>query len=275
MAGYQLASVSPGIEEADARALSQWGPAHDALCAGATTSVNFHPLPSGAAAVSRTTAAGAEYSGRGGMRVYTQSLVASAATQKKYGGNAFRIYEAALLGGRLIELNQPPAVIDALSLPGRASAMNQPLIAELIQRPEGIAGLVSILDALLTHDSAVVVNCPRSQRICDGVINLLPPAMRLQVSFTTGLLPAGQRPFRLHVLPAEANQLLRCTWIQQAAMLEYAKDNGPVSHPWATAVQSILQQHSGPGRLSQVFQQNEGCEDLQHLAAELTPVTSI
>ena len=69
--GYQLAAVSPGIASEGAKELEVWGPAHDSLLDGmqGASSVNFHPLTSGDYCVSRTVAAGEEYSGRGGPRI--------------------------------------------------------------------------------------------------------------------------------------------------------------------------------------------------------------
>ena len=78
--GYHLVAGSPGIRVEDARQLSAWAPAHGSLCGTEldAQSVNFHPLASGAVCVSRSAAAGAEYSGRSGPRVYTQFFVVPA-----------------------------------------------------------------------------------------------------------------------------------------------------------------------------------------------------
>jgi hypothetical protein len=75
--GYQLAGRSPGVSEAIAKELTTWGPAHDSLwdTRQDARSVNFHPLSTGDYCLSCTTVGGAEYSGRGGWRIYTQMFL--------------------------------------------------------------------------------------------------------------------------------------------------------------------------------------------------------
>ena len=75
--GYQLAAKIGGVSEDLAKELTAWGPAHDSLWHGhpGATSVNFHGLSDDRFCVSQTTLSGAEYSGRGGGRVYTQMVV--------------------------------------------------------------------------------------------------------------------------------------------------------------------------------------------------------
>src|SRR5215211_7377486 len=77
MDGYQLAARSGGISEALAKELTGWGPAHDSLwdTRRDARTVNFHPLSTGDFCLGWTSIAGAEYSGRGGGRVYTQMFV--------------------------------------------------------------------------------------------------------------------------------------------------------------------------------------------------------
>jgi len=126
---------------------------------------------------------------------------------------------------------------------------------------------------VLTQQPVVVVNCPRPERVCAAVVNLLPPALRLQLSFTTGLLPAGQRPFKLHVLPTSASGMLRSTWLQQSTMIDFNEPGSPAAHPWAVALQEVLQR-SETRRLSRVLEQDTSCEDLIYLAALLTPAAA-
>ena len=75
--GYHLVSRSRGVDETDAQALARWAPSHGALIVDGNnrTSVNFHPLPSGRFALSRTCAGPPEYSGRGGHQLYTHFLI--------------------------------------------------------------------------------------------------------------------------------------------------------------------------------------------------------
>jgi len=101
--GYQLVAHSPGIVEEDTRALSKWGPSHDSLRDPDlhAESVNFHQLPSGAYAVSKTTAAGGEHSERAGPQVYTQYLVAPRDSFSRFSNNPFALLTAACAQGTL------------------------------------------------------------------------------------------------------------------------------------------------------------------------------
>ena len=91
--GYHLIEHSPGLSESDARELSQWGPTHDSLASAEpqAASYNFFPLESGAYCVSKTSAAGAEYSGRGGAQVQTWCLVVPVQVLSRLANNPFAV----------------------------------------------------------------------------------------------------------------------------------------------------------------------------------------
>src|SRR5687768_1022640 len=97
-AGYHLVAASSGISEVDARELAAWGPSHDSLLetGSAAVSVNFHRLPSGAYCISQSTPEGPEFSGRGGVRVYTQALVMAPEALARFANNPFAVLRAAL-----------------------------------------------------------------------------------------------------------------------------------------------------------------------------------
>src|SRR3972149_4240777 len=118
--GYQVISQSPGIHPEDARELVVWCPSHDSLLASGedAVSVNFHPLPSGAYCVSRTMAAGWEYSGRGGGRGYTHCLIVPPEVLARFADNPFALLQAALAAGAM-EIRHPiPNHLEPLSLVG-------------------------------------------------------------------------------------------------------------------------------------------------------------
>src|SRR6516225_2783648 len=118
--GYQLVSASPGIGSDEARELAAWGPSHGSLCdAGPNgSSVNFHPLPSGRWCVGQTVASGEEYSGRGGVRVYTRSFVVDMETLRRFANNPFTVLRALRSRGLLTVENSPPPKLVSIDLPG-------------------------------------------------------------------------------------------------------------------------------------------------------------
>src|SRR5437763_11404572 len=116
--GYQLAATSSGITPAQAKELTVWGPAHDSLwdtrCDA--RSVNFHPLSDGAFCLSCTTLAGAEYSGRGGGRVYTQIFVLNRDALAQFANDPFLVLRALSAAGRLVVFDQVLSMLPSVSL---------------------------------------------------------------------------------------------------------------------------------------------------------------
>ena len=116
--GYHLVSRSRGVDEADAQALARWAPSHGALIVDGNnrTSVNFHPLPSGRFALSRTCAGPPEYSGRGGHQLYTHFLIVDDAALESVGFQPFSIYRDAMALGYLLYQPDPNEVLEPVRL---------------------------------------------------------------------------------------------------------------------------------------------------------------
>ena len=213
--GYHLVATSPGVSVQDARELTIWGPTHDSLArhCPAVGSVNFHPLPSGAWCVSLTTAAGSEYSGRGGPRVYTQCLLVPGCVMSRFANNPFRIIEAGSAAGHLDVLNEVPGSLAAFPLVGRATPLDVPSLKWLASEL-GPRGMVALVQAAVSARFLGIVNGPPPERLLRGLICLLPPACRTELSLSTGLRVSSQRPFR--VLPVEPDPTL-CHRLTQRA----------------------------------------------------------
>jgi len=202
--GYQLAASSDGIGDELAKELSTWGPAHDSLWSAEPggVSINFHPLASGKFCLSRTTLSGAEYSGRGGGRVYTQLLVLTDDALSRFANDPFLVLQAVEAAGRLVVFDQTPASLPTIPLLGRASSSPTERL-EALAEPFS-ADLIAELAAAFLDDApvAVVTNVP-SERLFHAALNRLLPQDRLGVTFTTGLRPSPRRPFRVTTLPSD------------------------------------------------------------------------
>ncbi|MEX2119197.1 MAG: hypothetical protein WD847_06275 [Pirellulales bacterium] len=213
LAGYHLVARSPGVEAVDLRELSVWGPSHDSLIeAGAdAVSINFHPLPSGAYCVSKTSLAGSEYSGRAGQKVYTQCLVVPADVLACFSNNPFALLTAAFAQGSLRVHDHIPRELEPFRLGGRAAAVDQALLTDLQADPGG-TWLAALVQAALVSSSLGLVGGHRRPRLFAGLINCLPPECRTQFSFSSGLKHSPRRPFRVVSVPddpAEQRRLLR------------------------------------------------------------------
>jgi hypothetical protein len=204
-AGYQLVARSPGVGEADARELAVWCPSHGSLVESGpdAASFNFHPLPSGACCASRTAAAGAEYSGRGGQRIYTHCLIVRPEGLARFANNPFALLRAALAGGHLQVYDEVPTRLEALALAGRAAAVDTALLARLATNP-GVPWLATLVQAALDAAPLAIVGGPPAVHLIAGLINCLPPECRTEFSFSTGLKLSSQRPFRVMGLAADA-----------------------------------------------------------------------
>jgi hypothetical protein len=208
--GYQLAAHSRGIDAADLRELALWGPSHDSLLDAGADSVNFHPLPSGAFCVSKTTLAGEEYSGRG-ERTYTQCLVVPLDVLYRFGNNPFAIVTAALAQGALRVHERVPDAVEPFTLPGKCAAVDQTLLAQLCAQP-GNSWLCAVVQAALSSTSLALVAGRLGYKLIAGLVNCLPVECRTAFSFTTGLKHSPRRPFRVFALncdQAEQRRLQR------------------------------------------------------------------
>ncbi|NQU21669.1 MAG: hypothetical protein HQ567_10325 [Candidatus Nealsonbacteria bacterium] len=241
--GYHLAAKSPGVVQADARKLTIWGPSHDSLLElePDAVSVNFHPLPSGAYCVSQTTASGFEYSGRGGRRVYTQCLIVPPDVFARFGNNAFAIIRAADAAGILQTYDLVPRQLDSLRLAGRATPVDQNLIARLAANP-GPAPVAALIGAAIEATCLAVTGPLSAADLIAGLINLLPPECRSEFSFSTGLKFSTRRQFRILALSADRAEQ---RWIgHQHDVTVLDLSNGrPAAAPvdgWARFVDRVL-----------------------------------
>lgn len=203
-AGYQLAAASPGVREVDARRLAVWGPSHDSLWDGRSgaASINFHPLPSGVFCISRTTATGTEFSGRGGANVYTHCLIVTAEVLARFGNNPFALLTAASAKGFVEARQAVPERLTASRLPGRSTGFESELLRRIAAEP-GASQFASFLTAALKQPRLALFAGVKSELLIRGLFCCLPPACRIAFSFSTGLRYSPRRPFRLVGLPEE------------------------------------------------------------------------
>jgi hypothetical protein len=93
-----MVARSPGVSESDASALVTWSPSHGELIVDAAnrTSVNFHLMPGGRFALSRTCERPAESSGRGGRQLYTHALIFDSKALRPVADHPLALFRATL-----------------------------------------------------------------------------------------------------------------------------------------------------------------------------------
>ena len=192
-----------GRDRGEANALATWSPSHGALIVDAAnrTSVNFHPLPSGRFALSRTCEGRAEYSGRGGRQLYTHALILDAAGLRQAGYQPFAVYRDALALGHFQFRADPEPVlrpVELSSLYPRREGSEKPLPAFV--RELGLATIES-MDLRLDAGQQVVFPYPGDRvALAEFLIGRLPRRYRLAVELSTNLHPSSVRPYRLSLV---------------------------------------------------------------------------
>ena len=208
--GYRLVASSPGLTAADGRELAAWGPGAEAVCGGSNgpTSVNFHPLSSGASCVGYSTAVKDDYKGRNGRRAYTQCLVVPPEVMARFANNPFALLRAARANGSLEPLEPAPKWLEPMQLSGNAQSVDEGVLGEIVDRwgPRHLAWLVQ---TALSTDALVIVGSENSDWLIAGLLNCLPVECRPELSAATGLSYSQRRPYRLNAVIADAAECRR------------------------------------------------------------------
>jgi hypothetical protein len=219
--GYQLAARSGGVSDDLAKELTGWGPAHDSLWATdlGSTSVNFHGLTDGRYCVSQTTLSGAEYSGRGGGRVYTQMAIVPREGLDKFGGDPFLVLRALTASGRMIVYDNVPSELPSIPLIGRAAPEPPAWIAEVVTKA-GEETIAELTEAATHQGFVTVITDLPVERLFQALLHQLHLAERLDVSFTTGLKPSSRRPFKLSIVPDDPALVRQSQRLQSGKVIE-------------------------------------------------------
>lgn len=200
-AGYHVVSRSRGVSEGDARALANWSPSHGGLILDAANrvSVNYHPLPEGRCALSRSCEGPLEYSGRGGRQIYTHALIFEAQQIERSADRPMALYRDALALGHFRFRPDPDPALDPVEL-GRCHRADEPN-----DRAAHAQGLDpgDLSDALrrLIAGEPVQFRFPGDRALlAECLLGLLPGVVVPTLSFSTSLRTSSLRPYRLSLL---------------------------------------------------------------------------
>jgi hypothetical protein len=219
--GYQLAATSSGISDSVAKELTIWGPAHDSLwdTRHDARSVNFHPLTTGEFCVSCTTLAGAEYSGRGGGRVYSQMFVVPRDGLERFAWDPFLVLRALSAAGRLVVHDTVPQSLPTVPLLGRSDVPDESLTRQVIEEI-GAKVFGDVVEAVATCRNVAVLTSGHVERLYQAILHSFPPDDRLTISFTTNLKDSARRPFKLFVLPNDPTIVRQSTRLNGARVVD-------------------------------------------------------
>ena len=219
--GYQLAATSGGISDAVAKELTIWGPAHDSLwdTRHDARSVNFHPLATGDYCVSCTTLAGAEYSGRGGGRVYSQMFVVPRDALERFAWDPFLVLRALAAAGRLVVHDTVPQSLPTVPLLGRSEPPDESLTRQVIDEI-GAKVLGDVVEAVATCRSVALLTSGHVERLFQAILHSFSSEDRQTISFTTNLKDSARRPFKLFVLPNDPSVVRQSTRLNGARVVD-------------------------------------------------------
>jgi hypothetical protein len=197
-AGYHVVARSPGLSESDTTSLATWSPSHGGLLVDAAnrTSVNFHPMPGGRFALSRTVAGPAEYSGRGGRQLYTHALIIDPNALRPVADHPLALYRAILPLGHFHYRSDPGLRLAPVKLPSTYPQLDESAWAARA-RSLGLVGLDRLGGRLGSGESVQIAHPGDRTALAECLFGLLPVEVRRSVSFATSLLPSVVRPFQL------------------------------------------------------------------------------
>ncbi len=226
--GYQVVARSPGVCKADICELTVWEPSRDSMhdTGPEAESFNFHPLPSGAYCLSRTTATGGEHGGDPLM--YTHCLIVPPEVLDRFANNPFALLRAISDHG----LWQPPGVpcppLTAFSPPDGPASVDLALLDQLAADfgPHKVAALVQEARNAVC---LAVAGVRRPMPLIAGLFSCLPSECRLEFSFSTGLKFSPRRPFRVVAISDDPAERLWVASYPNVTLLDVSQEALPRS----------------------------------------------
>ena len=239
--GYQVVAASGGISSADLEEIAVWSPSHDSLVerGPSAASTNFWRLTSGNYCVSRTTTSGGEYSGRVGPRVYTQCLIPTIDVLARFANNPFALLRAAMVQGALEVYDDPPRQLEPIRLAGRAAAVDQTVLAEVLGEL-GPRALAALVDTALKPSRVALVSRHARPALIAALLNCLPVECRLEFSFSTGLELSPRRPFRVVCQPDDPAVVRRIQRLGGWQVYRLEEPVAALTTSWASYLATVL-----------------------------------
>ncbi len=204
--GYRIVAASRGLRPEEKQTITRFSPSHEALCplamgvtaADGIHAAAFYALPTKRLCVACSCDAGAEHTGRGGLRVYTHNVIFEESELEKCGFNPFAIARAmAELGLTTPQLQSPPTLPELeLPIPDSVTAVPSMARAESLSS----AWRRHVLEALLADRSLILNITGDWLGVAETLLMGLPGPVRRSVSLAAGLRFSVSRCHRLSLL---------------------------------------------------------------------------
>lgn len=195
---YGVIAASSGVDLADIEAIADWSPCAGDMIDQSPTGVsfNFHPLPSGAYCVSRSTMHGWEYGGTSPHFAYTQCLIVPRNELFSFANDPFTVLRAAVAGGIFENHHHVADQLEPLRLSGESPPVDATLLSRLRVDP-GSDWLAAAVQAALDSERLVLYRAKEPEHMIAGMFQCIPVECRTEFSFATGLRDVPDRPFRI------------------------------------------------------------------------------
>jgi hypothetical protein len=240
--GYRVVASSAGVCEADARELAVWEPSHDSMLdmGPDSESINFHPLPSGAYCISRTTPAGGDRGGR--QRAHTHCLLVPTEVLARFANHPLALARTISEQRLWQSPNTPCPPLKPFALSGGATPVDQGLLTQLAWDP-GPHKMATLVQAVRDAVCLAIAGTSKPVPLIAGLLSCLPAECRLEFSFSTGLKFSPRRPFRIVALSDDPAEQLWVANYPNVTVLELEKSESSISAPkdgWTRLIERAL-----------------------------------
>jgi hypothetical protein len=223
------AVASRGVSSSDLEEMIAWSLAEERSSwppEGVT--FHFHPLPSGASAIGRTTITGPPRPEGTTPSFYTQYLVAGESSLSRFCNNPLSLYQAALEQGKVGWYRFLPGKLKAFRLKGMSAAIDPGLLASLARNP-GPAAVALLLQSALDSICTLFCEGPPAHHVIAGLLQCLPMQWRKEFSFSTNLHFSPLRPYRVIGISGVAGKELRRLQREYVLpLIDLKKDSAPL-----------------------------------------------
>lgn len=206
--GYHIVARSSGVDDGIVQELTRWGPAHGALAESDPDfeSLNFHPLAGEKFGVTRTVYGAPEYSSRGGLQIVTLILVLAREQFAGYDNNPLAVAHIARSLGHLRWQPETPRELPRIHLPDESPAAAARTDPEDTADDQILQILEQARNLLEEGRDVALAGLEEPEAMLARLLLQIDRERRLEVSYTTGLKPSLNRPFRLQCLRGEEDQ---------------------------------------------------------------------
>lgn len=243
--GYRIIAASRGVRSEEKQTITRFSPSHEALCpldpgppvGDRVRAAAFYGLPTKRLCVACSCDAGAEHTGRGGMRVYTHNVVFEESELDKCGFNPFAVVRAMVQMGITTPQLQPPPVLPELQLLIPDSAVSVP--NSVFDESFSSAWRKHALEVLLADRSLILNMAGEWLGTAEALLMGLPGPMRRSVSFAAGLRFSVSRCHRLSLLSDDQSHAKSRVAGRQVEYIDPTAPNEPqpLDSPWLLFVE--------------------------------------